>query len=57
MNIGPGEAEIKKGYKDAILKFHPDRAPKDDMRKQVEAEETFKLIQRMKERKEPITII
>ncbi|PWA42169.1 dnaJ domain-containing protein [Artemisia annua] len=57
MNIGPSDAEIKKGYKEALLKFHPDRAPKDDMRKKVEAEETFKLIQRMKERKEPITII
>ncbi|PWA63418.1 hypothetical protein CTI12_AA349240 [Artemisia annua] len=57
MNVGPGEAEIKKGYRDAILKFHPDRAPKDDMYKQVEAEETFKVIQRVKERKEPIIII
>ncbi|PWA34174.1 hypothetical protein CTI12_AA621580 [Artemisia annua] len=55
--IRESQKKIKKGYKDALLRFHPDRAPKDDMRKQVEAEETFKLIQRMKERKEPITII
>ncbi|PWA75669.1 ulp1 protease family, C-terminal catalytic domain-containing protein [Artemisia annua] len=48
---------IKKAYKQALLKFHPDRAPKDDLHKQVEAEETFKIIQRMKERKGPNIII
>ncbi len=37
-------------YKRALLKFHPDRASKTDIRQQVEAEEKFKLISRMKEK-------
>ncbi|PWA39874.1 hypothetical protein CTI12_AA567730 [Artemisia annua] len=55
--IRESEKKIKKAYKQALLTFHPDRAPKDDLHKQVEAEETFKIIQRMKERKEPNIII
>ncbi|PWA58620.1 ulp1 protease family, C-terminal catalytic domain-containing protein [Artemisia annua] len=46
---------IKTVYKAAAKKFHPDRVMTDDLYKQVEAEETFKVIQRMKER-EPIII-
>ncbi|PWA36657.1 dnaJ domain-containing protein [Artemisia annua] len=57
MYIAPNDFEIKKAYKQALLTFHPDRAPKDDLHKQVEGEETFKIIQRMKERKEPNIII
>ncbi|PWA50240.1 dnaJ domain-containing protein [Artemisia annua] len=57
MYIAPDDFEIKKAYKQALLTFHPDRVPKDDLHKQVEAEEIFKIIQRMKERKEPNIII
>ncbi|KAK7275020.1 hypothetical protein RIF29_16126 [Crotalaria pallida] len=39
---------VHSAYKRALLKFHPDRASKTDIREQVEAEEKFKLISRMK---------
>ncbi|KAK1425451.1 hypothetical protein QVD17_20803 [Tagetes erecta] len=43
--------QVHAAYKRALLKFHPDRACSgSDMRKQVEAEEKFKLISRMKEK-------
>ncbi|XP_059445585.1 uncharacterized protein LOC132177333 [Corylus avellana] len=42
--------EVHAAYKRALLKFHPDRASKTDIRQQVEAEEKFKLISRMKEK-------
>ncbi|PWA82139.1 hypothetical protein CTI12_AA182750 [Artemisia annua] len=57
MYIPPDDYEFRKAYKQAVLRFHPDRAPKDDFRKQVEAEETFKIIQRMKDKKDPPIII
>ncbi|KAJ6726483.1 CHAPERONE DNAJ-DOMAIN SUPERFAMILY PROTEIN [Salix purpurea] len=41
---------VHAAYKRALLKFHPDRASKTDIRRQVEAEEKFKLISRMKEK-------
>ncbi|PWA91351.1 hybrid signal transduction histidine kinase M [Artemisia annua] len=55
--IRKNEKKIKKAYKQALLTFHPDRVPKDDLHKQVEAEEIFKIIQRKKDRKEPNIII
>ncbi|KAI3825381.1 hypothetical protein L1987_06864 [Smallanthus sonchifolius] len=42
--------EVRAAYKRALLSFHPDRASGSDMRQQVEAEEKFKLISRMKEK-------
>ncbi|XP_061337243.1 uncharacterized protein LOC133284264 isoform X2 [Gastrolobium bilobum] len=42
--------EVHAAYKRALLKFHPDRASKTDIQQQVEAEEKFKLISRMKEK-------
>ncbi|CAI9277293.1 unnamed protein product [Lactuca saligna] len=42
--------EVRVAYKRALLSFHPDRASGSDMRQQVEAEEKFKLISRMKEK-------
>lgn len=42
--------QVHAAYKRALLKFHPDRASKTDIREQVEAEEKFKLISRMKEK-------
>ncbi|KAF5443457.1 hypothetical protein F2P56_036011 [Juglans regia] len=46
----PLSQEVHAAYKRAVLKFHPDRASKTDIREQVEAEEKFKLISRMKEK-------
>ena len=42
--------QVHSAYKQALLKFHPDRASRTDIRQQVEAEEKFKLISRMKEK-------
>ncbi|PKI64454.1 uncharacterized protein LOC116211300 [Punica granatum] len=42
--------EVHSAYKRALLRFHPDRASRNDIRQQVEAEEKFKLISRMKEK-------
>ncbi|XP_019433436.1 PREDICTED: uncharacterized protein LOC109340251 isoform X3 [Lupinus angustifolius] len=42
--------EVRTAYKKALLKFHPDRASRDGIRGQVEAEEKFKLISRMKDK-------
>lgn len=55
VNVGaslrqPTQKEVHTAYKHAMLKFHPDRASKTDIREQVEAEETCKLISRMKEK-------
>lgn len=44
------EIQVQAAYKRALLKFHPDRAPQCDIRQQVEAEEKFKLINRLKEK-------
>ncbi|XP_039014002.1 uncharacterized protein LOC120143850 isoform X2 [Hibiscus syriacus] len=46
----PLSNEIHAAYKRALLRFHPDRASKTDIRQQVEAEEKFKLVSRMKEK-------
>ncbi|XVF43279.1 hypothetical protein PTKIN_Ptkin02bG0027600 [Pterospermum kingtungense] len=46
----PLSNEVNAAYKRALLRFHPDRASKTDIRQQVEAEEKFKLITRMKEK-------
>ncbi|KAI3764082.1 hypothetical protein L2E82_14082 [Cichorium intybus] len=42
--------QIRAAYKRALLKFHPDRASGSDMHQQVEAEEKFKLISRMRDK-------
>ncbi|KAG6712792.1 hypothetical protein I3842_05G119500 [Carya illinoinensis] len=42
--------EVHAAYRRALLMFHPDRTLKADIRQQVEAEEKFKLISRMKEK-------
>lgn len=44
----PLSHEVHAAYKRALLRFHPDRASNGDMRQQVEAEEKFKLLFRMK---------
>ncbi|CAN6315230.1 unnamed protein product [Urochloa humidicola] len=45
----PVEGGEVKAYKQALLKFHPDRVSRNDMYQQVKAEETFKFISRLKE--------
>jgi len=42
--------QVRVAYKKALLKFHPDRSSQSDIRQQVEAEETFKLISQMKDK-------
>lgn len=42
--------EVRAAYKKALLTFHPDHASRGDIRQQVEAEEKFKLISRMKDK-------
>lgn len=42
--------QVHSAYKRALFRFHPDRASRNDIRQQVEAEEKFKLISRMKEK-------
>ncbi|KAH7569955.1 hypothetical protein JRO89_XS05G0023900 [Xanthoceras sorbifolium] len=49
-SFNPLSQEVHAAYKRALLRFHPDRASKTDIRQQVEAEEKFKLISRMKEK-------
>lgn len=46
----PSPQEVQTAYKRAMLTFHPDRALQSDIRKQVEAEEKFKLVNRIKEK-------
>lgn len=41
---------VNVAFKKALLTFHPDRASQSDIREQVEAEEKFKLVTRMKEK-------
>ncbi|CAK7326414.1 unnamed protein product [Dovyalis caffra] len=48
--LKPSPNQVHAAYKRALLKFHPDRTSKTDIREQVEAEEKFKLISRMKEK-------
>ncbi|KAL2233485.1 uncharacterized protein LOC105156468 [Sesamum indicum] len=49
----PLPQEVQAAYKRALLTFHPDRASRSDIRQQVEAEEKFKLINRLKEKFSP----
>lgn len=51
----PLSNQVRSAYKQALLRFHPDRASTTDIRQQVEAEEKFKLISRMKEKFLPAT--
>ncbi|OEL15016.1 hypothetical protein BAE44_0023965 [Dichanthelium oligosanthes] len=46
----PVEGGEVKAYKQALLKFHPDRVSRNDIYQQVKAEETFKFISRLKEK-------
>lgn len=46
----PTSQEVNAAYKQALLKFHPDRASRSDIHQQVKSEETFKLISRLKEK-------
>ncbi|XP_030543886.2 uncharacterized protein LOC115750549 isoform X3 [Rhodamnia argentea] len=46
----PLPQEVHTAYRRALLRFHPDRASRNDIRQQVEAEEKFKLLARMKEK-------
>ncbi|CAI9785310.1 unnamed protein product [Fraxinus pennsylvanica] len=46
----PSPHEVQAAYKRALLTFHPDRALQSDIRQQVEAEEKFKLINRLKDK-------
>lgn len=51
--ISPADSfpfQVHAAYKRALFKFHPDRASRTDIYEQVEAEEKFKLISRMKEK-------
>lgn len=48
--VYPLPQEVHAAYKRALLRFHPDRASRNNIRQQVEAEEKFKLISRMKEK-------
>ncbi|KAH0671048.1 hypothetical protein KY289_025541 [Solanum tuberosum] len=51
ITVGNGTShEVRIAYKKALLKFHPDRASRSDLQQQVEAEEKFKLISRMKDK-------
>ncbi|KAJ4960366.1 hypothetical protein NE237_020276 [Protea cynaroides] len=54
IHVGGGHSpmphEVHAAYRRALLKFHPDRASRTDNRQQVEAEEKFKLISRLKEK-------
>ncbi|XP_049404066.1 uncharacterized protein LOC125867562 [Solanum stenotomum] len=51
ITVGNGTShEVRVAYKKALLKFHPDRASRSDLQQQVEAEEKFKLISRMKDK-------
>lgn len=46
----PSPQQVNAAYKQALLRFHPDRASKAGLQHQVEAEETFKLISRLKDK-------
>ncbi|KAL8150239.1 hypothetical protein V2J09_020047, partial [Rumex salicifolius] len=47
---GTSLTEVQSAFKKAVMKFHPDRTLRTDMRQQVEAEEKFKLINLMKDK-------
>ncbi|KAI3970757.1 hypothetical protein MKX01_024404 [Papaver californicum] len=46
----PMPHQVHAAYRKALLRFHPDRASRTDIRQQVEAEEKFKLISKSKEK-------
>lgn len=50
----PMPREVNAAYKQALLRFHPDRASRSDIHQQVRAEETFKVISRLKEKLFPV---
>lgn len=50
----PFPQQVNAAYKQALLRFHPDRASKRGLRQQVQAEETFKLISRLKDTLLPV---
>ncbi|KAM3359222.1 hypothetical protein P3S68_022155 [Capsicum galapagoense] len=51
ITVGNGTSrEVCVAYKKALMKFHPDKTSRSDIRQQVEAEEKFKLISRMKDK-------
>lgn len=50
IQVNGGANEVRVAIKRALLSFHPDRAAQSDIHQQVEAEEKFKLINRMKEK-------
>ena len=45
----PTAAQLRKAYRQAVLRFHPDRQGKASVRERVEAEEKFKIISRKME--------
>ncbi|GER40588.1 chaperone DnaJ-domain superfamily protein [Striga asiatica] len=49
----PVPQEVQTACKRALVSFHPDRASQSDIRQQVESEEKFKLISRLKEKFSP----
>lgn len=57
--VFPSIQQVNAAYKRALLRFHPDRVAalaKTDPRRQVEAEETFKLISKMKTTLQPVAL-
>ena len=42
--LSPSQAQIQKAYKKATIMFHPDKHVGAGLQKQLEAEETFKII-------------
>lgn len=54
--ILPTTQQVNAAYKKALLRFHPDRMAKSEPLHQVEAEETFKLISRMKSTLQPVSL-
>ena len=42
----PTAGQLRKAYRQAVLRFHPDRQGKSSVRERVEAEEKFKIISR-----------
>lgn len=57
--VFPSIPQVNAAYKRALLRFHPDRVAalaKTDPLHQVEAEETFKLISKMKTMLQPVAL-
>ncbi|XP_078178266.1 uncharacterized protein LOC144572536 [Carex rostrata] len=49
----PLSHQVNAAYKQAIRRFHPDRFSTSDIHEQVKAEETFKFVSRLKEKRLP----